>query len=429
MNRRYQTSGTMLTRAEKVIPLGSQTFSKSKVQFPIGAAPLFIERGRGCRVWDPDGNEYVDFISSLAAMTLGHCDPDVDAAVRAQLDDGILFSLPHRLETEVAERIVDMVPSADMVRFGKNGSDATAGAVRVARAVTGRDRVAVCGYHGWQDWYIGTTTRNKGVPGATRDLSHIFRYNDLDSLLQVLSAHPGEFAAVILEPMGVFYPDKGFLEGVRDLAHKNGALLIFDEVITGFRLAPGGAQELFGVTPDLCSLGKGMANGFPISAVAGKAEYMRQMEEIFFSFTMGGEALSLAAARATLDKLRRENVIPGLYAKGEKIVAIVRARIDKFALFDAVELIGHPTWTVLNFKGTAEIPGLELKTLFMQECIARGILTFGTHTLNHAHGEAEITLLTSVYDEVFPILRSALDARSCAGLLTCEPLRPLFSVR
>ena len=176
---RYRRSLDQLARAEAVIPLGSQTFSKSRTALPIGASPLFIERGAGSHVWDVDGNEYIDFMSGLLAISLGYNDPDVNAAVRAQLEQGVIFSLPHPIETEVAERIVELVPCAELVRFGKNGSDATAGAIRVARAYTGRDRVAVCGYHGWQDWYIGSTTRDLGVPAATKALTHPFRYNDV----------------------------------------------------------------------------------------------------------------------------------------------------------------------------------------------------------------------------------------------------------
>ena len=300
--RSFEKSQAMLARAEKVIPLGSQTFSKSRTQYPYGVSPYFITRGQGSRVWDMDGNEYIDFVSSLASITLGYQDPDVTSAVRRQLDEsGVIFSLPHPLETEVAELICEMVPCAERVRFGKNGSDATSGAIRVARAFTGRDRVAVCGYHGWQDWYIGSTARHRGVPQATRDLTHAFNYNDLESLNTQLKAHSGEFAAVIMEPMNVVEPHPGFLEGVKALAHKHGALLVFDETITGFRYANGGAQALFGVTPDLATFGKGLANGYPVSAVAGRADVMKQMEEIFFSFTFGGEALSLAAAKATLE--------------------------------------------------------------------------------------------------------------------------------
>ena len=318
MSERYACSEALLERALKTIPLGSQTFSKSKTQYPLGVSPYFITRGDGARVWDADGNEYLDFINGLCAITLGYNDPDVTEAVRRQLDDGVIFSLPHPVEMEVAERIVDMVPCAEMVRFGKNGSDATAGAVRLARAHTGRDRVAVCGYHGWQDWYIGATARNRGVPQAVRDLTHTFPYNDPDALEQLLLAHPGEFAAVILEPMNVAEPLPGYLETVAELTRLHGALLIFDETITGFRYANGGAQEYFGVTPDLATFGKGLANGYPVSAVAGRRDLMQLMEEIFFSFTFGGETLSLAASAATLDKLRRENVTDHLARLGTR---------------------------------------------------------------------------------------------------------------
>ena len=297
MSDRYRHSEELLARAEKTIPLGTQTFSKSKTQFPHGVSPFYAARAQGSKLWDADGNEYIDFISSLASVTLGYNDPDVTAAVRQQLEDGVIFSLPHQIEIEVAELIVDMVPCADAVRFGKNGSDATAGCIRIARAFTGRDHVAVCGYHGWQDWYIGSTARNRGVPMATRALTHRFDYNNLDSLQKLLTDRPGEFAAVILEPMSSVAPAEGFLEGVAELTRKHGALLVFDEVITGFRFANGGAQEFFGVTPDLTALGKGIANGYPLSAVAGRGDVMKLMEEIFFSFTMGGETLSLAAAK------------------------------------------------------------------------------------------------------------------------------------
>ena len=274
--REFSQSEAMLARAEKTIPLGSQTFSKSRTQYPLGASPYFIAKGKGAYVWDVDGNEYVDFISSLCAVTLGYNDPDVTRAVRDQLEDGVIFSLPHPVEMEVAELIVEMVPCAEKVRFGKNGSDATAGAIRIARAFTGRDRVAVCGYHGWQDWYIGSTLRNLGVPQATRDLTHSFAFNDAESLQQLMKAHPGEFAAVILEPMNVASPTPDFLHQVQDIARANGAVLVFDETITGFRYANGGAQEFFGVTPDLATFGKGLANGYPVSAGGGRAPHQKK---------------------------------------------------------------------------------------------------------------------------------------------------------
>lgn len=428
--RSFEKSKAFLARAEQVIPLGSQTFSKSRTQYPYGVSPFFITRGQGSRVWDVDGNEYIDFVSSLASITLGYQDPDVTNAVRAQLDEsGVIFSLPHPLETEVAELICEMVPCAERVRFGKNGSDATAGAIRVARAHTGRDRVAVCGYHGWQDWYIGSTARNRGVPQATRDLTHAFAYNDLESLRKVLAAHKDEFAAVILEPMNVAEPQPGFLEGVKELAHQHGALLVFDETITGFRYANGGAQAHFGVTPDLATFGKGLANGYPVSAVAGRADVMKQMEEIFFSFTFGGEALSLAAAKATLEKLKREPVAATLAARGRHIVDGVRAMIENHGLQDVFSVSGHPSWSFFNIKDARGATSFEIKTLWMQEIIERGILSVGTHNVNFAHSQADVDRLVQVYAEVVPFIGTVLSDGKVRDALRCEPLVPLFKLR
>jgi glutamate-1-semialdehyde 2,1-aminomutase len=429
VSTRYKHSEALLERALKVIPLASQTFSKSLTQYPYGISPYFIARGQGSHVWDVDGNEYVDFINALASVTLGYNDPDVTAAVRKQLESGVIFSLPHPIEMEVAERIVAMVPCAEMVRFGKNGSDATAGAIRLARAHTGRERVAVCGYHGWQDWYIGSTARHRGVPKATRDLTHSFAYNDAASLEKLLLEHPGEFAGVILEPMNVAQPQQDFLESVARLARQHGALLVFDETITGFRYANGGAQEYFGVTPDLATFGKGLANGYPVSAVAGRRDLMKLMEEIFFSFTFGGETLSLAASAATLDKLLRENVCARIAAQGEKLIFGVNQAIARHRVGEFLSIVGHPSWSFLILRDLPGVSQWQLKTLLLQELFARGVLSLGSHNLSFAHDDGDIARLLDVYDEVFPLLRAgALEGRM-GELLRCKPLEPLFKVR
>jgi glutamate-1-semialdehyde 2,1-aminomutase len=429
MYKSFMHSEELLERALKAIPLGTQTFSKSYTQYPRGVSPYFAMRGQGCRLWDVDGNEYVDFVNALASVTLGYGDPDVDKAVRAQLEDGVIFTLSHPLETEVAEAIIEMVPSAEKVRFGKNGSDATSGAIRAARAFTGRDRVAVCGYHGWQDWYIGSTARNRGVPEATRKLTHGFTYNDLECLKALFAAHPSEFAAVIMEPMNIAWPDPGFLEGVRELTRAEGALLVFDETITGFRFSRGGAQELFGIRPDLSTFGKGLANGFPLSAVSGRADVMAEFEEVFFSFTMGGECLSLAAAKAVLAKLKREPVLEVIASRGKRLIEGVQSRIEAHGVAEFLSTSGHPSWTFLSFRDANGHSLLEIKTLWMQEMMAKGFLTLGTHNMSYAHGEEEVDRLLAAYDEVFPLLREAVYGDRLAQYLRCEPLRPLFRVR
>jgi len=427
--RTFTESERLLARAEQVIPLGSQTFSKSRTQFPVGVSPLYLQRGEGSRVWDVDGNEYIDFINSLCAITLGYQDPDVTTAVRAQLDEGVILSLPHVLEAEVAERMVQMVPCAEAVRFGKNGSDATSGAIRLARAFTGRDHVAVCGYHGWQDWYIGSTARHRGVPEATRALTHNFTYNDLDSLVALFRQFPDQIAAVILEPMNVAWPQAGFLEGVKELTAQEGALLVFDETITGFRYANGGAQELFGVTPDLATFGKGLANGFPVSAVAGRRDAMKLMEEIFFSFTFGGEMLSLAAAKATLDKLRREPVVETMNRRGTQLLDGLTGLVAEAGLDDAFGTAGHPSWSFLTIRDIGTCTSFDLKTLLMQELHQAGFLSVGTHNISFAHSEADVAGLLAAYADILPRVAHHARNGTLRDALRCNPLVPLFRLR
>ncbi len=426
---RYSASEALLERAEKTIPLGAQTFSKSRTQFPIGVSPYFIERGKGSHVWDVDGNEYVDFMNSLAAITLGYCDPDVDKAVSAQMQNGVIFSLSHKLEMQVAEKLVEHIPAAQKVRFGKNGSDATAGAIRLARAFTGRDHVLSCGYHGWQDWYIGVTTKNKGVPKAVQNLTHTFPYNDLDALRAKLEEFNGEVAAVIMEPMNISFPNEGYLQSAKELAHQYGALLIFDETVTGFRYHIGGAGAYFDVTPDLATFGKGMANGYPLSAIVGRDDVMKFMEEIFFSFTFGGETLSLAAALATINKLESYPVIEKLASIGQVVIDRTNSLIEKHDLKDTISLAGHSSWSFLMMKDYEGYDAMMLKTFFMQEVLENGILSLGTHNICYAHSDQDIDKLINVYDDFMGKLSDILRNKSMSEHLKCEPNRPLFKVR
>jgi len=304
----FTQSTHYLKQAKKIIPLASQTFSKSYLQYPPGVSPVAIDHAQGAYAYDIDGNCYLDMVNSLAAIILGYCDPDVNEAVKKQLDKGTIFSLPSPVELEVSQLLVDIVPCAEMVRFGKNASDATTASIRLSRAKTGKDRIAVCGYHGWHDWYIGTTTRSAGVPKSVTELTDSFVYNDIASLASLFEKNKNQYAAVILEPMNAQWPQHDFLKNVQALCKEQGVILIFDETVTGFRYGLSGAQGLFNVEPDLCVLGKGMANGFPLSAVVGKAEIMQGFEDIFFSTTFGGETLSLAAAKATILKLIKNTI-------------------------------------------------------------------------------------------------------------------------
>ncbi|MBI9074769.1 MAG: aminotransferase class III-fold pyridoxal phosphate-dependent enzyme [Desulfatibacillum sp.] len=421
-----EQSMAMLAKAEKLIPSASQTFSKCSTQFVRGAAPVFLQKGSGSHVWDVDGNEYIDFPMALGPVILGHNYPAVTQAAIDQARDGIVFSLPHPLEVEVAQLLVDIIPCAEMVRFGKNGSDVTSGAVRVARAYTKRDMIAFCGYHGWQDWYIGTTTRNRGVPEATAALTKGFTYNNLDSLKSLFEKYPGKIAAVIMEPVGLIPPIEDFLQGVKNLAHENGALLIFDEVITGFRLALGGAQEYFGVLPDLACVGKAMANGFPISAVVGRAPVMELFDEIFFSFTFGGETVSLAAAKATINELMDPKVYLHLWELGQILKDGVTVLANEFKLQDHIKCQGLDPRTLVSFTDKNGEESLVLKSLFQQECLKRGVLFSGGQNICYSHSYGDIEHTLRAYRAAMEILADAIIKDDVASRLEGKPVEAVF---
>ena len=426
---KFDRSIAMLERAEKVIPLGSQTFSKSHTQFPKNVAPLFVSHGEGGRIWDIDGNEYVDLICGLLPVSLGYRDPDVDHAVREQLTCGISFSLATELEAELAEQIINIIPSAEMVRFGKNGTDATSASIRLARAFTGRDKVIVCGYHGWQDWYIGSTTRDKGVPPLYKKLTFSVPFNDLGAVRKLLREHSGEFAAMILEPMSSIEPVAEYLNELKALLHKHGVLLIFDEVVTGFRYSLGGAQSLFGVTPDLSSFGKGLGNGMPISAIVGRADIMKQMEEVFVSGTFGGESLSLAAAIAVIKKMHREPVIETLWNTGDVLAVKVNKLITQYNLDQVITLNGCSPWIILNFAVYQNVETSAVRTLFVAEMLKRGVLILNSHNICYAHNSTDIEKVVSAYDGALRVIREAFDSGSFKEWLNYPAIDPVFQVR
>jgi glutamate-1-semialdehyde aminotransferase len=423
--RNLGQSARLLDRARRVIPAYTQTLSKNPTQWVQGVAPAYIARASGAYVWDVDGNRYIDFPMALGPVILGHADPAVNEAIARQLQDGITFTLPHPIEIEVAERVVALVPGAERVRFAKTGSDVTSAAVRLARACTGRDAVLACGYHGWHDWYIGSTSRALGVPEAVRALTGTFAFNDLASLDDALDSRRGEVAAVILEPCGADEPAAGFLEGVVERARAAGAIAIFDEVITGFRLAPGGAQERYGVQADLAAFGKALGNGMPISALAGRGELMDRLEDVFFSGTHGGETLSLAAARAVLDELDAE-AYEGLHAKGERLRAGILRAIADAGVGDWVKIGGAAPRTVVTIsERDGSGPGLPAKTLIQQELVKRGVLFNGSNFICLAHSDDDLDVAIDAYRAAFARLADGL-AGDLSESLEGEPIQPAF---
>ncbi len=425
--RRFENSNARLQQALEIIPTGSQTFSKSHLQYPKNHAPLFIERGQGSHVWDIDGHEYIDMVNGLMAVTLGYNDPDVNAAIIEQLARGISFSLPTELEYELAQLLVDIIPCAEMVRFGKNGSDATSAAIRLARAYTGREKVVVCGYHGWQDWYIGSTARHLGVPEAVRALTKTVPYNDLGALEALLKTE--EYAAFILEPMNVTTPLPGYLEGVRALTEKTGTVLVFDEIVTGFHYALGGAQEYFGVTPDLSSFGKGMGNGMPIGAILGRRDIMKLQDDIFFSGTFGGEALSLAASIAVIKKMKREPVIETLWSSGQKLSDAVDGLILENELSDVLSFKGLPPWRVIAYEGRGDVSAMAIRTYVQKSMIAQGVLFLASHNISYSFTAEDHDHVVSAYRKTFSDLSDLLTRGALLQNLECPVIEPIFKVR
>ena len=424
-DRRYDRSREYLARARQVVPGASQTLSKGPSMFVEGAYPVFLQRGRGCRVWDVDGNEYVDYVMGLASVTLGYSYPAVDEAVARQLERGSIFSLPAPLELEVAERLTRIIPCAQMARFLKTGSEANSAAVRVARAATGRDVILFCGYSGWHDWYAVTTPRSKGIP---KDFAHFivpFTYNDLSSLEAALEEHRERVAAVIMEPVLLDAPNPGFLAGVKDMTHRHGALLIFDEIVSGFRWARGGAQEYFGVVPDLAVFGKGMANGLPLSAVVGRREYMREFEEIFVSSTFGGDTLALAACLATLDEYERRPVVAHQWQMGRRLQEGIATAATRLGL--PVRCLGYPVHPKIVVEHEKPETQRLLMSLFLQETARRGtIFHFAGFNISFSHATTDVDETLAACEAAMGVLADALGDGRIGERLQGKPYQEAF---
>jgi glutamate-1-semialdehyde 2,1-aminomutase len=416
-------SERLYARALGLIPAHTQTLAKGPTQFVRGFAPIYARRAQGSRLWDVDGNEYLDYSMGVGPISLGYAYPAVDEAICFQLEDGITFSLPHALEVEVAETVRELIPGAESVRFGKTGAEATSAAVRLARAFTGREKVLCCGYHGWHDWYIGVTDRCAGVPQAVKDLTSTFDYNDLASIAAALD---GDTACVILEPTTFDEPRHNFLHELASLCRAKGALLIFDEMWTGFRLSLGGAQEYFGVTADLACFSKAVANGMPLSILTGRRDVMQLLEkDVFFFSTFGGEALSLAAAQATLREMRAKDVIGHIARLGTALRDGYNAIAAELRM-GYTSCVGLPARTLVTFRPEDGTDPLLMKSYVQQELLRYGILWGGFHNISFSHTEDDVDYTIDAYFEVLALLKAALAEGDLAERLLGDAVAPVF---
>ena len=426
----FVRSRELQDRLHAVVPGGAHTYARGSDQYPEHMAPV-IERGSGCRVWDVDGNSYVEYGMGLRSVTLGHGYGPVVDAVTSTIADGVNFSRPSALELAAAEDFLSLVPAADMVKFAKNGSDVTTAAVKLARAVTGREKVAVCTqpFFSTDDWFIGTTEMNAGIPASTAAATVRFTFNDLDSVAAALAA--GDVACVLLEAAtAMAEPAPGFLEGLRALCDSHGTLLVFDEMITGFRWSMGGAQAVYGVAPDLSCWGKAMANGFPLSALAGKREFMElgglrtDRDRVFLlSTTHGPETASLAAFRAVVHAYRTADPVGQMEYAGRLLARGVNAVAAEAGVGEFVEVAGRPSCLVFITRGPDGQPSQAYRTLFLQEVLRRGVLGQSFVT-SAAHGAVDVDMTVEAVRDALPSYARALEQGTVDGLLEGRPVAP-----
>ena len=426
-------SRALQQKAHRYIPGGCHTYNKGDDQYPHLAPPVLVG-GNGCRVWDVDGNTFIEYGMGSRAVTLGHgYAPVVEAATRA-MQQGTNFLRPSRLEIEYAEALVDLIPGAEQVKFTKDGSTATTAAVKLARAYTGRNGIALCADHpffSYDDWFIGTTAMDAGIPASVMRDVHTFRYDDLDSVRTLFAEHPGEIAALILEPAKYADPTDGFLHETRRLCHENGALFILDEMITGFRWHLGGAQAYYDIDADLSTFGKAMGNGFAISALLGKRDIMRlggvhhDRERVFLlSATHGAESHALAAGLAVLEAYRKEGVIEVLQAQGERLRHGVEQVVAAAGLSRYVPIFGKPCNLVFGTRDADGQPSQPFRTLFMQELVQRGILA-PSFVVSAAHTNAIIDQTIEAVAQALPVYEAALHDGP-ERFLVGPPVQPVF---
>ena len=428
VKRSLSKSKKYLEISRKLIPSLTQTFSRAAYTFVEGAYPVYASKAKGSHFTDVDGNEYIDYLCGLGPIILGHSYKKVNDAIKEQLKNGILFSLPHKLEIDVAELLCKMIPCSEMVKFSKTGSGSATGAVRGARAITKRDKIAYCGSGGvWHDWYASIISRNQGVPEFNKELISIFDYNDISGLEKIFEKNPDEIACVFMEPTIFEEPKKDFLRKVKKLTKENNSILIFDEIVTGFRFSNGGGQKYFGVEPDIAVLGKGMANCMQLSAVVGKAEYMKIFDDVFFSTTYAGETLSLAASKATIDEFTKKPVINKMWKNGN----ILTEKFNKIAQDNSlnISLLGYPVRMRLVCKDAAGNDSILIKSLLIQEMVKRGIFMHpGVEYISFSHEKEDVMKTIDAFSEASLIVKKAIDENKLKHYLEGNVIKPVYTV-
>jgi glutamate-1-semialdehyde 2,1-aminomutase len=428
-------SAEFSARAHHVIPGGAHTYSKGDDQFP-GNAPAAFVRGKGGRVWDLEGREFVDWGMGINSVLVGHAEDQIDEAAIAALRQGQNFSRPTPLEVEAAEAVVALFPGLDMVKFAKNGSDANDAAIRLARAVTGRTLIAydaTAPFLSIHDWFIGNTVMSAGTAEATASLARPFRFDDVASVEALFAEHGPRLAAVILEPCRDVRPRPGFLPRLRALCDEHGALLIFDEIVTGFRYALSGAHSLLDVQPDLMTLGKGMANGFALTALVGRREYMARggfahpHERCFLlSTTNGAERSALAAQVATIEFYRKHDVVGRLHATGGRLIEGIAEAARRHGVQDHVSAASDfPCRPALRFRGPDGALSPDYRTLFLQEMTRRGVF-MPWICPSYRHGESEISQTLEALDATCAVYARAIARGAAAPFLESRPVKPVF---
>lgn len=430
---KFTNSLKLQKKFNDTIPGGSHTYAKGDDQFPEFMPP-YIERGKGCHIWDIDGNEFIEYGMGLRSVTLGHgFEPIVEAAYK-QMQIGNNFVRPAKIELECAEEFLSVIDGADMVKFSKDGSDATNGAVKLARAHTGRDMVAVCANHPFfsvDDWFIGTTPMSAGIPDSVKKMTVKFCYNDIESVEGMFEEYPGKISCVILEAEKYAPPEDNFLHKLKDIAHKNGALFILDEMITGFRWHLGGAQKMYDIVPDLSTFGKALGNGFAISALAGKREFMElgglhhNKERVFLiSTTHGAENHALAAAIANIKFFKENKVVERLDEQGRKLKEGVNKAATELGLFDYIKIIGPNCCSVYGTKDQNGEPSQPYRTLFIQECMKRGLL-MPSSIVSYSHSDRDIEETIERMAEAMVVYKHALE-EGVEKYLVGRPVAPVF---